>query len=113
MAYPVDAIVGPIDILKLPAAGSDEDLLPLALPTHNSAPWYGKRIFVRALAKAENELWVEYEKKGYDSWIELWCLEGCSPRAGACPARYLKADSIERRAFIRGWSKADKEHKGE
>ena len=65
------------------------------------------------LTEAENELWVEYEKKGYDSWIELWCLEGCSPRAGACPARYLKADSIERRAFIRGWSKADKEHKGD
>lgn len=38
----------------LPAAGSDEDLLPLALPIHNSAPWHGKRIFVRALAKAED-----------------------------------------------------------
>ena len=45
----------------LPAAGSDEDLLPLALPTHNSAPWYGKRIFVRALAKAEDAA----ERNGY------------------------------------------------
>ncbi len=37
-----------------PVAGSDEDLLPLALPIHSSAPWHGKRIFVRALDKVED-----------------------------------------------------------
>lgn len=39
---------------RLPAAGSDEDLMPLAMPIHSSASWYGKRIFLRALAKAED-----------------------------------------------------------
>lgn len=65
------------------------------------------------MSDENTELWAEYEKKGYDCWLELWIQEGCAPRAGACPARYLKADSIERQAFIRGWAKADKEHKGE
>lgn len=39
---------------RLPAAGSDEDLMPLAMPIHSSASWYGKRIFLRALAKVED-----------------------------------------------------------
>ena len=57
----------------------------------------------------ESDLWKEYEKIGYNSWLNLWVLWGVAPRASECPARYMKDGSIQRRACIRGWTNAAKE----
>lgn len=51
----------------------------------------------------------EYEQKGYDAWIELWCQYGRRPSAGECPARWM-SDGPERSSYIRGWKKAQTEN---
>jgi hypothetical protein len=50
----------------------------------------------------------EAEQTGYDTWMDLWVQEGCSPRASQCPARYVQDEHI-RMAMIRGWNKAKNE----
>lgn len=61
---------------------------------------------VAQLTEQEKLEWEEYEKKGYDAWIELWVADGAFPRPSMCPARYMKDESIQRRAFLRGWVRA-------
>lgn len=55
---------------------------------------------------------TEYQKKGYDDFLELWCLYGYSPSDSQCPARYMKPKSKERLEYIQGWNKAKKEATG-
>lgn len=61
------------------------------------------------LTEQEQAVWAEYEKKGYDQYLEIWVLENSFPRPSSCPARYLKEGSIQRFAYIRGWNKAARE----
>lgn len=53
----------------------------------------------------------EFEQKGYNDWIEIWCRNNCSPSASECPARYME-EGEERSNYIRGWNKAKKENEG-
>lgn len=49
----------------------------------------------------------DYEQEGYDAFIDIWCREGCKPRAMQCPGLYQFAEgSDERRDYLRGWAKA-------
>lgn len=52
----------------------------------------------------------DWQKRGYDAWLELWVANGCSPTAGNCPARWMKPDTQERADFISGWNTAKREH---
>jgi hypothetical protein len=54
----------------------------------------------------------EWQKKGYEAWIERWVARGCTPTARDCPARWLRPESAERAEFISGWNKAKTEHSG-
>lgn len=57
----------------------------------------------------EGPTMTNYERKGYDAWIELWAAHGCEPTASQCPARYMPPGE-DRTAYLRGWSRAVREN---
>lgn len=62
-----------------------------------------------ARASQDAEMEAEFERRGYDSWIEVWTQYGYTPTVRDCPARYMK-DGPLRDAFIRGWNRARREN---
>jgi len=61
------------------------------------------------MSETQEQKLARLEKLGYDTWIELWVLYGCSPSVRDCPARHID-DYDERRAVIRGWNKAKEQN---
>lgn len=57
----------------------------------------------------QEKLLKEYENKGYDAYVELLCQNNCPPRAGECPARFMK-EGAQRTAYIKGWCRAQREY---
>lgn len=51
---------------------------------------------------------IDFFKKGYDAYVELWATLGYRPGASDCPARRMP-DGDARSEFIRGWVKAKRE----
>lgn len=51
----------------------------------------------------------DFEKIGYDAWVELWCENGYSPSASQCGARYMP-DGPNRSAYVKGWVRAKNEN---
>lgn len=50
----------------------------------------------------------DYEKKGYDSWVDKWCCQGSTPSLASCPAKYMGLGQ-RRSDFLRGWKIAERE----
>lgn len=62
-----------------------------------------------SLPETHEQKIARLEKLGYDTWIELWVIYGCSPPARDCPARHIQ-NNDERMAVIRGWNKAKEQN---
>lgn len=52
---------------------------------------------------------TEWQQRGYDAWLEMWIVEGCTPTVGQCPARYMP-EGPNRSEYIHGWVEAKREH---